>query len=297
MQRERVINRELHQVTQFSSIEDFLNSETVPAGISTTYVGGIPIDILISPSSAKTTIFFFHGAIEPHFSLPVLSGLGISGGLDANRVFISDPSLVLDEKLMLSWYAGNARQPDLQQNLITIMKRILISLDSERTIFFGGSGGGFAALYFGSFFADSLALVFNPQTDIAQYSERAVRDYAIKAFETDENASKPLEGLPVGVVTDLCTHYMEPRPNYVAYIQNMADKVHVEKHLTPFWDAVDADTEIFLLADHWRDGHTPPPKELLSELLNLTVSATDWKASLGDFGFLDHGESNSKLMT
>lgn len=293
MQRERVINEELHQVTRFSSIEDFLNRDTVPAGISTIYSGGIPIDILISPGSAKTTIFFFHGAIEPEFSLPVLSGLGISGGLTANRVFISDPSLVLDEKLMLAWYAGNVSQPDLQQNLTTIMKKIVISMGSERTIFFGGSGGGFAALYFASFFTGSLALVFNPQTDIAKYSEPAVRDYATKAFNIEQDAARPLEGLPAGVVTDLCAHYVKPRANYIAYMQNMADKVHVEKHLIPFWNAVEADAEIFLLADYWRDGHTPPPKELLAELLNLTVSATDWKTSLVDFGFSTHWESDT----
>ncbi|GAA4106220.1 hypothetical protein [Enteractinococcus coprophilus] len=291
MQRDRVINRDLHQVTEFSSLEDFVNHEVVPAGISTIYVGGIPIDILISPGSAKTTIFFFHGAIQPHFTLPVLSGLGISGGLAANRVFISDPSLVLDEKLMLSWYAGNEHQPDLQQDLLTIMEKIVTSLDSERTIFFGGSGGGFAALYFASYFAESLALVFNPQTDIAQYSRGAVRDYALRAFDINQDEPRPLDKLPVGVVTDLCTHYMKSRPNSVAYMQNMADKVHVEKHLTPFWNAVDADTEVFLLTDHWRDGHTPPPKELLSEILNVAVSATDWRVSLNAFGFRDHWES------
>ena len=285
MQRERVINRDLHQVTDFSSLEVFLDTETVPAGISTIYIGGIPVDILVSPGSAKTTIFFFHGAIEPHFTLPVLSGLGISGGLAANRVFISDPSLVLDEKLMLSWYAGNTYQPELQQNLVMIMRKINASLNSDRTVFFGGSGGGFAALYFASHFEDSLALVFNPQTDIAQYSARAVRDYALNAFDVNADEPNPLEKVPAGVVTDLCAHYMEPRSNYVAYMQNKADEVHVEKHLTPFWNAVDSNTEVLLLADYWKDGHSPPPKELLSELLNLVVSSPDWKVSLTDFGF------------
>src|SRR5699024_5115261 len=101
-------------------------------------------------------------------------------------------------------------------------------------IFFGGSGGGFAALYFASFFAGSLALVFNPQTDIAQYSAKAVRDFALKAFDLSAEEQDPLHGLPASVVTDLCTHYRESRPNYIAYMQNMADAEHVEKHLRPF---------------------------------------------------------------
>src|SRR5690625_1142090 len=154
----------MHQVSDFSSVTDFENN-TVRAGISTMYSGGIPIDVLVSPGTSETTIFFFHGAIERHFTLPVLSGLGISGGLDANRVFISDPSLTLDDELLLAWYAGNYRQPNLQKSFVRIFKKILTSLQSRRTVFFGGSGGGFASLYFAGHFQNSLALVFNPQTD------------------------------------------------------------------------------------------------------------------------------------
>src|SRR5690625_6364590 len=122
----------MHQVSDFSSVTDFENN-TVRAGISTMYSGGIPIDVLVSPGTSDTTIFFFHGAIERHFTLPVLSGLGISGGLEANRVFISDPSLVLDEGLLLGWYAGNHKQPELQQSLYRIFNKLLKNLNSKRT--------------------------------------------------------------------------------------------------------------------------------------------------------------------
>lgn len=172
-------------MSEFSTVTDFLNAKTVRPGISTIYSGGLPIDLLVSPGASDTTIFFFHGAIERHFTLPVLSGLGISGGLEANRVFISDPSLALDDQLMLSWYAGNHRQPDLQHILISVFEKIIVSLGSDRSVFFGGSGGGFASLFFASHFKNSLALVFNPQTNISKYSERAVRDFATKAFQVE----------------------------------------------------------------------------------------------------------------
>src|SRR5699024_4027987 len=157
------------------------------------------------------------------FTLPVLSGLGISGAVDANRVFISDPSLVLDEDLMLAWYAGNHRQPNLQEVLTNIIGKIAQGLDSKKLVFFGGSGGGFASLYFASHFEDSLALVFNPQTDIAKYSERAVRDFAVKGFEVETDSTNPLAHLPAEVVTDVCELYRIPRRATVAYLQNEKD--------------------------------------------------------------------------
>lgn len=285
MQRKREIDRDIHQVSTFSSVTNFLNAETVPSGISTILSGGLPIDILISPKNSNTTTFFFHGAIEPHFTLPVLSGLGISGGLEANRVFVSDPSLVLDETLWLSWYAGNYQQPDLQQSLIDIFRKIILSLGSTRTIFFGGSGGGFASLFFAKHFDNSLALVFNPQTNIANYSERAVRGFAEKAFQSPQGNDDPLSTLPTEIVTNVCEIYNEPSGSKIAYLQNRNDDSHLQLHLSPFIEAVHPDTELFLLTKPWREGHTPPPKELLTEVLNLAVSSDDWGRDFNKIGF------------
>lgn len=83
--RERVIDKSLHRVTEYASTENFLAASSVPAGISTIWENGLPIDVLVSPASSETTIFFFHGAIERHFTLPVLSGLGISGAVEVGR--------------------------------------------------------------------------------------------------------------------------------------------------------------------------------------------------------------------
>src|SRR5699024_2839446 len=285
MQRERVIDRDLHRVTEFSSIADFLKVEEVPAGISTVQSGGLPIDLLVSPTASRTTICFFHGAVEPHFTLPVLSGLGISGGIEANRVFISDPALVLDEQLMLAWYTGNKYQPQLQHDLTRILKKIVEGLGSDKVVFFGGSGGGFASLFFASQFQDSRALVFNPQTNIAKYSERAVRDFAESAFGVTPGVRNPLRQLPGHIVSNLCDLYSKPTTTRVAYIQNLNDKAHTHSHLMPFVAALHPDTEVLLLARRWREGHSPPPKELLSRVLNLAASSEEWSRAFSRFGF------------
>ena len=284
MQRERVINSDIHQISEYSSVTDF-EAGTVRAGISTIYSGGLPIDLLVSPGASDTTIFFFHGAIERHFTLPVLSGLGISGGLEANRVFISDPSLVLDEGLLLGWYAGNHKQPELQQSLVRIFNKIITSLHSKRTVFFGGSGGGFASLYFASHFQSSLALVFNPQTNISKYSQLAVQDFAEKAFQVESNYNDPISKLPSQVTSNLCKVYKTRTNTKIAYIQNLNDQTHIDSHLRPFSQEIHAANELLLLKKPWQNGHSPPPKSLLTEVLNLAVSSNNWIQDFSRMGF------------
>lgn len=285
MRRKRVVDREVHRVSEFSSTAEFILSEDVPPGISTIDIGGLPVDLLVSPTSSSTTICFFHGAIESHFTLPVLSGLGVSGGVEANRVFISDPSLVLDDELMLSWYAGNSQQPELQSELTLILKNVIEGLGSERVVFFGGSGGGFASLYFAHQFENSLALVFNPQTRIEKYTEKAVRDFAEKAFYVRGGHSDPLSQLPSTVVADLCELYKAPTRAKVAYMQNLKDEFHVQAHLLPFLKSIHPETELTVLAERWGEGHSPPPKELLSKVLDLASSSANWVDSLTAIGF------------
>lgn len=268
MERKRLIDRTLHQVTNFPSVEAFLESEIDPRGVLTIHDGFVPIDILVSPAQSDTTICFFHGAIEKHFTLPVLSGLGISGGVSANRVFVSDPSLILDEELLLAWYAGNFYQEELQNTLTIILRRIVEELGSQRIVFFGGSGGGFAALYFASQFAGSTALVFNPQTNIGKYEKRAIDAYVEKGFLMEPSGTAPLSRLPGTIVTDLCALYTSARPVTVGYLQNLNDVNHVNRHLLPFLRAVNPATDVSLLAERWNDGHTPPPKKLLSNILD-----------------------------
>lgn len=283
--RERVIDKNLHQVTEFASTENFLATDSVPPGITTIWENGLPIDLLVSPTASDTTIFFFHGAIEQHFTLPVLSGLGISGAVDANRVFVSDPSLVLDDNLMLAWYAGNRQQPNLQTVLTNVLRKVAESLGSKKVVFFGGSGGGFASLYFASQFEDSLALVFNPQTNIAKYFEHAVRDFAVKGFGIGRESRDPLLHLPAEVVTDVCEIYTTPRRATVAYLQNQKDAMHVETHLAPFLESLHEDIDLLLLEEPWRDGHSPPPKELLTKVLDLAASSEDWIRDFCGIGF------------
>lgn len=102
-------------------------------------------------------VFSFHGNTprNPDLKLPVFTGL--------------NPTLYLDPDLKLAWYAGSSGW-DLQSLLKCVLRKIATVARSNDLIFLGGSGGGFASLYCAASFPGSLALVWNPQTDIGAYS-------------------------------------------------------------------------------------------------------------------------------
>lgn len=292
-ERQREIDRSTHSVQSFASLEGFMRGLVPPSGIVTINLDGAPLDLLVSPARSRTALVFFHGAIERDFTLPVLSGLGISGGLEANRIFVSDPSIHLDQDLLLAWYAGNRLQRDLQDQLVLVLKHTVDLLGASRVVFFGGSGGGFASLYFASRFDNSLALAFNPQTNISRYMDRAVQDFAEKAFDVEAPAEHRLANVPRVVQTDLCQVYSQPKPPLIGYMQNLNDKGHIENQLRPFFAALHPENRAMLLADQWNRGHTPPPKSLLTEVLNAAASQGKWEDELVKVGFktVDHAEA------
>ncbi|WBL19763.1 hypothetical protein [Citricoccus sp. NR2] len=283
--RPRTIDDSQHRVREYESVDAFMDVTHEPAGIVTVNHRNVPIDLLVAPSSSDTVLVFFHGAIERHFSLPVLSGMGISGGVTANRVFVSDPSLYLNEKLRLAWYAGNYAQVDLQDQLTRILEHIFFLLGARRVAFFGGSGGGFASLYYASRFENSLALPFNPQTNIRRYMDYAVGSYMNMGFRVNAPRRRRLANKPLSVVSNLCTLYHEPQPPLVAYMQNLNDKTHIREQLRPFLRQSHADNRMMLLAEPWKAGHTPPPKPLLTNVLDVASSAASWEDGLSELGF------------
>src|SRR5699024_8483287 len=106
------------------------------------------------------------------------------------------------------------------------------------------------------------------QTNIGKYEKRAIDAYVEKGFLMEPSERAPLSRLPGTIVTDLCGLYSSARDVTIGYLQNLNDTNHVERHLLPFLRAVNPATNVALLAERWNDGHTPPPKKLLSNILN-----------------------------
>ena len=90
-------------------------------------------------------------------------------------MFVSDP--MLERGCGIGWFTGD-NDCKFQAKLVAILQKVQKDLDASNLIFYGSSAGGFAALYYSHQFPNSLAVVSNPQTNIAEYHEAAVKQYA-----------------------------------------------------------------------------------------------------------------------
>lgn len=272
--------------TGFGSISDFMNTGEVPHGIITIEYNGSPLDILNINRHSKTTVIMFHAALSNSVkSLPVFSGMRVLRGLDTNVICLSDPTLLTDESLKLAWFAGNKNQP-LQRDLPGVIRKIIDSQNAENIVFFGASGGGFASLYYSTFFPESLAIVLNPQTVIRAYTDSFVLSYAKAAFgaKTLEQARSIVDRKITGDVRHL---YRGGFNHTVGYVQNIQDADHVYRHAKSFLDATPTTGRLHMLLGDWGKGHVPPPAEISREILASSVAANgNWSEALSANGFV-----------
>lgn len=260
------------------SLDEFLS---VPAGpaIHTIDLGQQYLDLQVVDRHSPTTIVVFHAATNPaDVSLPLFVGQQMTEDLEANLVFVSDPAL--DRGVPIGWFTGNDSHP-LQQDLVQIIRHVQESFESARhLIFFGPSAGGFAGLYYSHHFPDSLAVVANPQTNIEKYNDDHVLQYRRGCWGGKELSE-------TGITYDLVTMYAESFPNWVAYLQNADDQLHVEEHLRPWKQAVAANADRFrVLMGDWGEGHAPAPLYLLIGILSYAIAVDgDWEKFLADETF------------
>jgi hypothetical protein len=173
-----------------------------------------------------------------------------------------------------------------------LLDKIIAMSGASDVIFFGGSGGGFASLYYSAGVPDSIALVWNPQTSITRYNPLHVAEYSGAAFglESHEAAVAQLGSL---IEADLIERYAGGRDNKILYLQNNTDG-HVVIHMRPFLESLGADMaplqkgakinavvadNVWLYLDNWGEGHVPPAPARLTGLLNAIVSdPARWRA-------------------
>lgn len=259
------------------SLGGFL-SGPVRDGITTIQYEGGPLDLLVADRGKPVTVVVFHAALHDRTrSLPVLAGLGVLTDVDANIISLADPSLSRFD-LQLAWFAGNRHQ-DLQRDLPLVIRHCLDSMSVPSVpVFFGASGGGFAALYYATHFPGSLAVPVNPQTDLAMYTPGPVMAYADAAFGTDLASA--------GVVTDLVSYYRDMEPQVtVGYVQNIRDSHHRDRHFGPFMRGSGLKDQLILLGGDWGKGHKAPPAAYLAGLLgNIAASEGHWSHALEGAG-------------
>lgn len=264
-------------------VENFEACDSFEKGIHTILEGGYPIDILIDIIPGAPLVIFFNAAQDrsEELKLPVFVGLGIVPRSDVSRICINDPGMYLSPDIKIAWYAG-MEGVDLQAILPRVLDTLIKAADTQKVIFIGGSGGGFASLYYSRLIPGSLAVIWNPQTDILKFKPQHVAKYAYEGFGlSDIDVAK--ESLGEYVDVDLCSLYKEDRRNHVLYFQNASDW-HTKIHCMPFLEGLGhevgsektsslLDQRTFLHVGNWGDGHIEVPRSLLKEVLERILES------------------------
>lgn len=270
----------------YYSIDHFFSELPVDGAVNCkiNLIKDIYLDVCVDIRNTDIIVFVFSGAASKGYKPPYYSASSLKKDSQASFIQISDPCLYFPDEVRLGWYMGseNINLSEIIQRLISCY---LTALNSKRSIFFGGSGGGFASLYYSRLIDNSLALVWNPQTNIEAYdvSDFRVRDkYASVCFGLNSG-----EELSSVIAPDLKTLYQEGYNNNVIYMQNLTDK-HFKRDCMPFFEGLGVkiinkefsnkvSPGIYLHLTNWSLGHKPPPKIALQRLLSrLSKPELDW---------------------
>ncbi|WP_299585360.1 hypothetical protein [uncultured Microbulbifer sp.] len=237
------------------------------------------LDLMLLNESSDVTIIFFHAALTKRsgVKLPIFSGANLAAGINANKIFVSDPSLYLSDSIRLGWFLGS-RYFHAEEILTNILVGLLKSLGSKKIILFGASAGGFASILFGGLLlgkvdAEVLSVPVNPQTNILKFSPRPVEEYFRVAWNVKKRSKESLDG--IGVTYDFTQpkHLDKFAGLNMLYIQNTKDH-HYVSHFLPFLGGLGDDAaQKYILADDFGEGHVSPPLSYLKGLLGKVVDS------------------------
>lgn len=291
----------------FKDIEKFKDAHVLEDGLTTIEIGSTFIDIYAKLRQGAPLYVYFNGAKirKGSIKVPIFSGAGVHPSEDCSRLSISDPALHLSKGMTLGWYAGATGFSTQRVVIPGILDKVIALSNPTKIIFVGGSGGGFASLYFSRKYPGSVALVCNPQTNILRYHSVHVRRflkvcYGLNAVYLAAKDPK----LTGGITKSLCKLYSPergPLENTVIYMQNINDHFHYVKHYKEFVHSLGMEPmenvgfrqqgRFLTIIGDWGEGHAPAPRELWATILkNISLHAINFD------NLIDRNEGDKLLL-
>lgn len=264
MQRARNLNT-FSNVTVHDSSDGFL-SQPVKGGTHSVRHGEELLDLYVEDRGAPVTLVMFHSALTNRVrTVPVFQGRRIAEAAGMNLVSLSDPSLERGD-IDLAWFLGNRRTGKLRPVLSPLIQHCLESLGSERTVFFGASGGGYAAINFTQDFPDVMVLAVNPRMDMGARPPAQMSTY-LHVCHDAVSATPQRRVRAEFVVERLSDEFPDGLPFDLLIFQNSGDHVYFEHQSGPFIAEHVNDPRLFVRLEHTGDGHTPIPGATLDSIL------------------------------
>lgn len=199
---------------------------------------GFKFDFLWHPKENQKRLFvlFSGDAIRKTNNPPVFQRWSWASYFPGHCLFVSDPSLYLDERLGLAWYCGT-EQYDPMPEITRVIRRICVQfqIDEGRVCSYGSSGGGYAALRMGAFMPESTAIAVNPQIVVTNYAMKSA-DFYLNLCFNGRSRDAAIKDFPDRL--NLLSHVERLKRQKLIYIQNSVDIHHFADHFSPFCEAM-----------------------------------------------------------
>lgn len=263
---------------------NFLTADLVSDGLHTIQLGNQLLDILLRIRQSPATVVSFHHRVSTRSTYPTLVGEGITKKVGANLIAVADPSVAMDSRVRLGWYLGNRPIGKLKPILKPLLDTAIEALDPKRLIFFGSSGGGYAAMSYASEYPGSIALTVNPRLS---FKREGNKDWAAYMEGCHGPLGKtPYQRISAQYGVDLKDEIPTHAPFHVAMYHNTGDTDFYEKNHKPFVDARSEDLDLAQRLEFDGAGHVPIPKERLTGILrSLTDTSVPPCEALKQAGF------------
>ncbi len=184
---------------------------------------------------------------------------------DVTCAVLSDPTLALDASLLGGWFQGTPDHYYAETGAELVRKLAeKLAICPDNIVFYGSSAGGFSSIVMaGEIGAQAVAEI--PQIVMSNYhvgsAVRGLLQHSYGGISLSEAKRR------FGARMDITTRFLENRrlPSII-YLQNLADSVHVERHMVPFLGAV---------ARIWEENPELRSKRVILETYHARTAAGD----------------------
>ncbi|QQU94456.1 hypothetical protein FQK23_03940 [Corynebacterium aurimucosum] len=271
----------------YERMEDFLDTP-LNSGLNTISLNGRLLDFVIRDRGAKLLLVTFHGALSPRQkTVPYIQGEGIAKASGVNLLAFSDPSLELGA-ITCAWFLGDRELGVLTRRFRPIIQHVAEETGAEKVLFFGGSGGGYAAVNFASSYEGSAAIAMNPRLNLNAGPPSKLRPYLEVCH--DARTVTPIRRVKREFFQpNLADNFRQETGPDLLILQNRNDARYLNRQTNPFIRELSSYPHGYVQLFDGAPGHSPASKEFLTPLIRRL--ATDCSAgSYRESGFQDFAE-------
>ena len=266
-QRNTQIFKQLNIKNSISlTIKEFIKIKNIPDNCSVMFKD-IKFDIFFNYNS-NNKLYVILSGFKTGEQIPLFKRWSWNMAFDGSVLYISDPMFYLFPKIKLGWYYGtqDINIYSYMYKLIYIIKR---KYNFNNLIFYGSSGGGYAALQCATYFKNSLAIAINPQIYINKFGY-SKEFYKITNIDLDKKDKYERNLLVDRILKSNSKFFI---------IQNETDKDHCSNHLFPFMKKINialkyglqAKNNIYIWIYHAFGGHNAQEnKEILQFIIYIS---------------------------